>query len=141
MPDQQAHTVLFVDDEHDMRKLVSFILARQGYRVLTAADGEEGLATIKKEHPHVVLLDLMMPKMNGHEVLRRLKADPAIDHIPVVVLTALGASKDVTMSRELGAMSHLEKPYQAQALFHEIEQGISKHQCPSSSPPAPPSNP
>lgn len=82
MADQQARTVLFVDDERDMRKLVSFILARQGYRVLTAADGEEGLATIKKEHPDVVLLDLMMPKMNGHDVLRHLKADPAIEQHP-----------------------------------------------------------
>lgn len=136
MPSEQGvHTVVFVDDERDMRKLVGFMLQRNGYRVLTAADGEEGLLMIRTEHPDVVLLDVMMPKMNGQEVLKCLKSDDATKDIPVIMLTALGTSKDTVISHQLGAFSHLEKPYQADVLVKAIQQAIAQRGSSGSPPP------
>ena len=135
--DQSLPTVIFVDDERDMRKLVSFMLQRRGYRVLTAGDGQEGLELVKNEHPDVILLDVMMPKMNGQEVLKYLKSDDTTKDIPVIMLSALGASKDVAVSQQLGAFCHLEKPYQAEVLVQTIQKAIAHRSSPEGSSPTP----
>jgi len=140
-PQTPKLTILFIDDEQDIRKLIRFILERQGYRVLTAENGAVGLAMSTTEHPDVILLDLMMPTMNGHEVLRRLKANPVTQDIPVIVLTAMGADKDAALSLELGAVSHMEKPYQAKELMEEIKIAVWKHHNVHPQAPAAPSTP
>lgn len=116
-----GRTILTVDDEGSARKLVKLLLEREGYRVLTAANGEEGLVLAKAERPDLILLDLMMPKMNGHEVLRRLKRDPDTKHIPVIMLTARGADVDIAASFEQGATFHMEKPYETKDLLQKIQ--------------------
>lgn len=115
------HTILTIDDETSGRKLMKLLLEREGYRVLTAANGEEGLVLAKGEQPHLILLDLMMPKMSGHEVLRRLKRDPDTKQIPVIMLTARGADADIANSFQLGAVFHVEKPYETKDLLHKIQ--------------------
>ncbi len=119
--------VLLVDDEPDIRKLAKLLLQRAGYEVLVAENGLEGLAKAEAAHPEVVLLDVMMPGMSGFDVLKRLKENAATQDIPVIIFSALGADRQINMSRQLGAESHLEKPYQAQQLLEQVRLAIQKH--------------
>ena len=118
--------VLMVDDEASGRRIAKLLLERAGYRVLTAPNGEEGLVLAKAEHPDVILLDVMMPKMDGYETLRRLKRDPDTRVIPVLMLTAKGSEQDIQMSFELGAVFHLDKPYETQDLLRRIEGAVAR---------------
>lgn len=120
-PPLAGKTILVVDDEVSARTLAKMLLAREGATVFTAAHGEEGLTLAKVERPHLILLDLMMPKMSGHEVLQRLKTDPDTKAIPVIILTAKLGDKDFEASFRLGAVFHLEKPYEAKDLFRKIQ--------------------
>ncbi len=122
--EQTGPTVLLVDDEDQSRKLVKLLLERAAFRVLTAGNGEEGLILAKVQQPNVILLDLMMPKMGGHEALRRLKADPDTTRIPVIVLTAKAAEQDIAASFRLGAVLHMEKPYEAADLMKKIKMAL-----------------
>jgi two-component system alkaline phosphatase synthesis response regulator PhoP len=118
-------TVLLVDDEPATRQLVALLLQHQGYRVLTAADGHEGLHTASLQIPDVILLDLMMPEMDGYEVMRQLRRDVATRDILIIVLTAKGGEQDVAESLRLGAVSHLEKPYEVEELLRRIQLALS----------------
>ena len=118
-------TILLIDDEPATRQLVSLLLQQQGFRVLTAADGQEGLQAASLQIPDVILLDLMMPKLHGHDVMRQLRRDPLTRDILVIVLTARGGDQDVAESLRLGAVSHLEKPYEVEELLRRIQAALS----------------
>ena len=113
-------TVLAVDDEVNARKLLKLLLEREGFRVLTASNGEEALILAKVEQPNVVLLDVMMPKMNGYEALRRLREDQDTAAIPVIMVTARGTEHDIAASFKIGAVFHVEKPYETRDLVQKI---------------------
>ena len=98
--------VLLIEDDKFLRKAAEATLQRHGFGVLTATNGEEGLKLAQSDAPDLILLDLIMPKMNGFEVLRRLKGEPATSRIPVVVLSNLGQQNDSVMARELGALDY-----------------------------------
>ncbi|MBI4598064.1 MAG: response regulator [Candidatus Omnitrophica bacterium] len=119
--DKEHPVVLMIDDEANHRKVVKLILEREGYRALTAANGEEGLILAKVEQPDVILLDVMMPKMDGYEALRRLRADQDLKDIPVIMVTARGTEHDIATSFRLGAIFHLEKPYETGDLLKKIQ--------------------
>ena len=123
--DKLQPSVLMIDDEANHRKVVKLILEREGYRVLTAANGEEGLILAKVEQPNVILLDVMMPKMDGYEALRRLRADQDLQQIPVIMITARGAEHDIATSFRLGAIFHLEKPYETADLLQKIQVALT----------------
>ena len=118
--------ILMVDDEASGRRIAKLLLERSGYQVLTAPSGEEGLVLAKVEHPDVILLDIMMPRMDGYETLRRLKRDPDTRVIPVLMLTARGADQDIAMSFQLGAVFHLDKPYEMKDLLRKIEGALAR---------------
>ena len=99
-----GRTVLVIDDEVNARKLAKMLLEREGFTVFTAGNGEEGLTLAKVERPDVILLDLIMPKMIGHDVLQRLKQDPDTRAISIIVLTAKVADRDIAASFRLGAL-------------------------------------
>jgi len=121
-------TVLLVDDETAFLKVASWRLAQQGhYKVLTAQDGQAGLAVARNGHPDVILLDLMMPKMNGHQVLQALKDDPKTRDIPVIMLSAVGDQRQIELSLSLGAACHMTKPYDSNELFKEMNLAIMRH--------------
>jgi len=101
--------ILFVEDEPNLQKAISEVLVQEGYKVFGAADGEEGLAMAKKEEPNLILLDLILPKKDGFEVLKELKADEKLKNIPVIVLTNLEGVGDVEKALELGATTYLVK--------------------------------
>lgn len=107
-------TVLIVDDEPDIREAVSELLSEEGYEVLGAADGDEALRKARACHPSLVLLDLMMPGMNGWEFRARQKGDPELATIPVVVVSALGRAAGVD------AVAYLEKPFELEALLSAV---------------------
>ncbi|HEY1074129.1 MAG TPA: response regulator [Patescibacteria group bacterium] len=102
-------SVLIVDDDMTLREMYEEYLKASGYLVVTAQDGEEGLAQAKQSKPTAILLDLMMPKMNGIEVLRRLKADEELKEIPVIVFTALIQDLEKQESFAAGASDYVVK--------------------------------
>src|SRR5216684_4654247 len=111
-----AQTILVVDDDPKIVRVVEINLTREGYRVRTAADGEEALAAVAQERPDLVLLDVMMPRMDGFETLKRLKADPVSADILVVMLTARAQDEDVFEGYGTGAQWYLTKPFEPEEL-------------------------
>lgn len=101
--------ILIVEDDIMLNKIYQTKLSLLGYQVLAAYDGEEGLAMMKAHQPHLVLLDLMLPKKNGFEVLEAAKQDMATSRIPVIILSNLGQESDIRRGAELGAVDFLVK--------------------------------
>ncbi len=112
--------ILVVDDQPLNVKLLEAMLAAEYYTVLTAADGPEALEVTKDERPDMILLDVMMPGMDGYEVCKRIKADPELNHIPIVMVTALDATADRIRGIEAGADDFLTKPINDVALFARV---------------------
>ena len=112
--------ILVVEDESAIRELLRYNLAKEGYRIRGAASGEEALAAAASAPPDLVLLDLMLPGLNGLEVCRRLKQDPKLRQIPVVMLTAKGEEADIVAGLELGADDYLTKPFSPRVLVARI---------------------
>lgn len=103
--------ILVVDDNPDVRLALTTLLEDEGYEVAEADDGDVGLEAARERKPDLILLDLMMPRMNGFETLRELKRDEGLSDIPVVVLTARRGSEDMTLAKALGATDYLNKPW------------------------------
>jgi two-component system phosphate regulon response regulator PhoB len=110
-----------VDDEEDLLELVRFNLARDGYAVNVATTGEDALRTIRREPPDLVVLDLMLPGIDGLEICRRLKADPRTRDIPIVMLTAKGEERDVISGLERGADDYITKPFSPRVLSARVK--------------------
>lgn len=109
-PDEEPSTVLIVDDDRDLVRFLELVLTREGYEVHAAFDGREALRKVAADPPDLVLLDIVMPKVDGFEVCRRLKQDPATRLIPVVMITALGELDDKIKAIDAGADDFLHKP-------------------------------
>ena len=109
--------VPLVDDEPDFVELTKMRLEAEGYVVVTAANGKEGLDAAKKERPDLILLDVMMPEMDGFEMLNRVRQDPQIGRTHVVMLTAKGESRSMFRAKDLGSTDYLIKPCEAQELL------------------------
>ena len=112
--------ILVVDDEEDIRELVELNLSREGYSVLTCETGEQALEQAAKEMPDLIVLDLMLPGIDGLEVCRRLKADPKTRRIAVVMLTAKGEEADIVTGLELGADDYVTKPFSGKVLVARV---------------------
>lgn len=119
-------TVLVVDDEQDILDLVRFRLEHDGYRVLTASDGEAGLALARAERPDLCILDVMTPKLSGLEVLAQLRADPSTADTRVIMLTARGQDADVDRGFELGAHDYVTKPFSPKELRRRVQAQLSR---------------
>ncbi len=118
--------ILLAEDEKQIGDMVTFKLTNSGHQVLRARDGEEALALAAAERPELILLDVMMPVLNGFEVLRRLKADPALASIPVIMLTAKGRERDVLAGLSAGAVDYVVKPFSLKELAARIETALRK---------------
>ena len=116
-----AKKILAVDDEKHIVRLIQVNLERAGYEVVTAGDGKEALEKVKSENPDMIVLDVMMPYMDGFEVLRTLKADQATRDIPVIMLTAKAQDADVFRGWQSGVDSYLTKPFNPMELLSFIE--------------------
>jgi CheY-like chemotaxis protein len=111
-------TVLVVDDEFGIVDVLETVLTDEGYRVLTACNGRQGLERLSAEKPDVVLLDFMMPILGGAEMLAAMKAEPAYRHVPVIMITSL--AEDVLAKTCTGYVAYLRKPFRATAVLSTI---------------------
>jgi len=118
--------ILFVEDEPVLQKTFGEILKQEGYEVISALDGEIGLRLAKEKKPELILLDLILPKIHGFDVLKKLKEDKETQEIPVIVLTNLEGIGDVDKALELGATTYLVK---AQYTLEEVVEKIKKALC------------
>jgi len=114
-------TVLVVEDEEDILALLHFNLIKAGYRVDCAGHGEEALQLVDKNTPDLILLDLMLPGIDGLEICRRLRNDNATKEIPIIMLTARGEEEDVVRGLELGADDYVTKPFSIKVLLARVQ--------------------
>ncbi len=117
----------YIEDEAEMIDLVRLILGRRGYTVLGATGGREGLDLVRKEHPDLVLLDLMMPDMDGWDVYHQIKSDELTRDIPVIVITAKAQNIDKILGLRIAKVEdYIAKPFSPQELLERVEQVLSK---------------
>jgi len=113
--------ILVVDDEKDIVELLRFNLGKEGFRTISACEGEDALKLAKKELPDLIILDLMLPGIDGLEVCRILKRDPATFSIPIIMLTAKGEEADIVTGLELGADDYIAKPFRVKEIIARIK--------------------
>ncbi len=113
--------ILVIEDEEDILALIQYNLIKAGYRVECVTSGEEGVAKATALHPDLVILDLMLPGINGFEVCRRLRAEPGTAELPIIMLTAKGEDADIVSGLEIGADDYLTKPFSPQVLKARIQ--------------------
>jgi two-component system alkaline phosphatase synthesis response regulator PhoP len=121
-------TILVVEDEEDIRELVKYNLAKEGYQVLTVATGEEAVEKIRAHRPVLVVLDLMLPGLDGLDVCKILKGDSRTRPIPVIMLTAKGEESDIVAGLEVGADDYITKPFSRQVLIARIRAVLRRKQ-------------
>jgi two-component system phosphate regulon response regulator PhoB len=113
-------SVVVIEDETDIRDVMVYNLSREGYTVTGCANGEEGIDRVRDGAPNLVLLDLMLPRLDGIEVCRRLKNDPRTRNIPVIMVTAKGEESDVVLGLGVGADDYLTKPFKTKELVARV---------------------
>lgn len=118
--------ILVADDDPDIRGIVAFRLQRAGYQTLEAASGDEALRLIRESPPALCVLDVMMPKVNGFEVLRELRGNSATEDMLVLMLTASVQDKDVARGFEVGADDYLRKPFSNAELLERVENLLTR---------------
>jgi DNA-binding response OmpR family regulator len=115
-----APTILVADDEEDLRELVTYRLTRSGYQVIGAGDGLEALELAAERTPDLMVLDVMMPKLDGYELTRRVRAEATLRSIPVILLTARSQESDIDRGFEVGADDYLKKPFNPDELVARV---------------------
>ena len=118
--------VLIIDDDLNIIRSISFVLEREGYIVITATDGKEALKKAKEELPNLIILDIILPELNGFEVYKLLKADTRTREIRIIVLTAKGDKKNERLSKELGVDAYMTKPFNINTLLLEVKKILDK---------------
>lgn len=126
----QTKKILLVDDEPDVVRILSKSLMTDGFEVITANDGLECLAKVENEPPDLILLDNIMPNMDGQAVLEKLKASKETEEIPIIMVTALANEKDITSAQKGGAIEYVVKPFDYNLLLKQIKQTL-KSKCKS----------
>ena len=121
-----AKKILIVDDEAELVDLVKIRLEAVGYEVLKAFDGQEGLDKAKLEKPDLILLDIMMPKMDGYKVCGLLKMDARFKKIPIILFSAKAQKEDVELAKEVGADLYITKPFEAPVLLAKIKEFLGE---------------
>jgi DNA-binding response OmpR family regulator len=121
MPEKR---ILIVEDEKDLVEILTVRLEASGYQVIPAYDGQEGLDKAKKEKPDLIILDLMLPKMDGFKVCRLLKFDEKYKKIPIIMFTARAQEQDKKLGEEVGADAYIVKPFEPAALLGKIKELI-----------------
>ncbi|MBP0019636.1 MAG: response regulator [Cyanobacteria bacterium SBLK] len=123
---EQNFTILIIEDEYSILKTTEEILALEGYRTISADNGEMGLHLAQEKIPDLILCDIMMPKLNGYEVLQALQADKATQMIPIIFLTAKAERKDMRQGMELGADDYLTKPFDIPELLGAVSSRLKR---------------
>ena len=119
------HTILIVDDEKDLVSMVKLRLEALGYDTIEAYDGQEALTKARNEKPDLIILDLMLPKMDGYKVCRMLKFDSRYKSIPIILFTARAQDSDKDLGKEVGADAYITKPFEAEVLLSKVKELLS----------------
>ena len=119
--------ILIVDDEADLVETLKFRLETAGYEVVTAFDGQEGLKKARNENPDLIILDLMLPKLDGYRVCRMLKFDEKYKGIPIILFSARVQESDIKMGEEQGADAYVTKPFDPKTLLAKIDELLVKY--------------
>lgn len=123
---KEEKKILIVEDDSALRGILVEFLEEEGFAVFGASDGEEGVKMIKENNPDVILLDIILPKKDGYEVLKEIKADDNTKDIPVILLTNLGSLSDIEKALELGATTYLVKgDYQVKEIIEKVKEVLS----------------
>lgn len=133
-----AAKVLITEDEPNIVESLSFILRRAGYEVLAVADGEAAMAQLRTELPDAMILDLMLPRLSGFEVLKQVKTDPVLARLPVLVLSAKGQAHDRRLVEDIGAEAFVTKPFSNRDIIERVGQlcqtAVSRSVAPDDTP-------
>jgi DNA-binding response OmpR family regulator len=121
-----AKKIVLAEDEPQIARLVEFKLKKEGYQVVWKENGEEALKAIKADRPDLILLDVMMPVMDGYEVLRQIKEDENLRNIPVIMLTARAQERDVVKGIDSGVEDYITKPFHPAELVARIKRTLAK---------------
>ncbi len=113
--------IVLIEDEPDILEVLEYNLAREGYGLVSCRDGEEGLRTVRKEAPSLVLLDLMLPGLDGIEVCRAIRNDPVTAHIPIIMVTAKGEESEIVLGLGVGADDYMVKPFKPKELVARVK--------------------
>jgi len=128
---KQSKRLAYIEDETEMIDLVRLILGRRGYTILGASGGSEGLELVRREIPDLILLDLMMPDMDGWDVYHQIKSDTATRDIPVIVITARAQNIDKVLGLRIAKVEdYIAKPFSPQELLERVEQVLSRPRKP-----------
>ena len=114
--------ILVVEDQEDNRRIIRDLLRHAGFDVIEVGDGEQALIAAAAHHPDVILMDIQLPLVDGYEATRRIKADPTLRHIPIIVVTSYGLSGDETKARAAGCDAYVAKPFSPKALLAKIRE-------------------
>lgn len=114
--------ILLVEDQEDGRRIVRDLLAASDYGLIEATTGEEGLALAERERPNLILMDIQLPGMDGYEVTRRIKANPALNHIPIIAVTSYALSGDDQKAYAAGCDGYVTKPFSPRVLLAKIRE-------------------
>ena len=114
--------ILIVDDEPDMVDMLKIRLEAAGYSTIAAGDGQEALRLAREGKPDLIILDLMLPKLDGYKVCRLLKFDKKYKHIPIIMFTARAQDSDIKLGKDIGADAYVTKPFDAQVLMGKVRQ-------------------
>ena len=118
--------ILIVDDEKDIVETIQFVLEAQGYSCITAYDGEKGLKKAKDNNPDLIILDVMMPKINGYKISRLLKFDSKYKDIPILMVTARSQEEDKLIGEETGADEYITKPFEIADVVEKVDKYLKK---------------
>jgi len=118
--------ILTVEDDPDIRELLRYNLEKAGFRVILADQGEKALELAKSQHPDLILLDLLLPVMNGLEVCRQVKMDPMLQHVPIIMVTAKGEEMDRVVGLELGADDYVVKPFSVREVMLRVQKLLER---------------
>lgn len=122
----EAKRILVVDDDSDVAKLLSLLLTGEGFKVSQAQDGQEALDKARQEKPDLLILDVMLPKLDGYKVARMLKFDEKFSHIPIIMLTAKIQEHDRELGLEMGADEYINKPFDNQELILKVKELVGR---------------
>jgi CheY-like chemotaxis protein len=120
------YRILVVDDEPTLVRLMEFILAKQGHTMLVANNGEEALEKARSERPDLILLDIMMPRIDGYDVARTIRADPQIRETPIIMLSAKAHDEDIEKGMEVGVNEYITKPFAPDRLVEVVNDYLSR---------------
>jgi len=116
--------ILVVEDQEDNRRILRELLTNAGYEIIEAENGEEALAVVARERPDLILMDIQLPLLDGYEVTRRIKADPALRAIRIIAITSFALSGDESKARAAGCDAYVTKPYNPRALLAKIREYV-----------------